>query len=444
MMQLQIRSMRTWAVLGHPTALTWNLPAASATLTDTGTCTAEGDLSDCAGEWAYLAGHLYVIAKAAPKDGRSTLTLALPETAFARTLVYGGNGSEYYGDFIAARLASDFAEQGDAAYAMPYLTVSYSDHTSFAMNVVKNDAYDFLELLQAASDALVELRFTPSATGLAVHVAPRSTAERQLYTSDNRTQLVSYSATRSLVTKATVRQLARAKDSAGNETVTVKASRVYYWHADGTWDTTAPDPRIPGAWAIADVDEKHTLDEGAAGAFSNNTAGYKLELATTRELSLGDRATVNHRGRVITGVVTRVSFQNGDTRLRVLIGSLPTTLTEKVSAGKTATGGAAALYYSPDQIDSLLNGLLSVTTVQSSNVSVANNSNTGWQDISISRSGYTAVAVAGWYVSGSVRVHPFGCVLWNNNTTVRWGVTNQSGVDVTVQFHALVLWRKNN
>lgn len=441
-MQLQIRSLRTWAVLGHPTALTWNLPAASATLTDTGTCTVEGDFSDYAGEWAYLSGHLYVIAKAAPKDGRSTLTLALPETAFARTLVYGGNGSEYWGDFIAARLASDFADQDDAAYAMPYLSVTNSDHSSFAMNVVKNDAYDFLALLQTASDAGVELRFSPSSTGLAVHVAPRSTVERQLYTSDNRTRLISYSATRSTVAKATVRQLARAKDSAGNETVTVKASRVYYWRADGTWDTTAPDPRIPGAWAIADVDEKHTLDEGAASAFANNTAGYKLELATTRTLSLGDRVTVNHRGRVISGIVTRLSYQNGDTRQRVLIGSLPTTLTEKVSASKTTTGGAAALYYSPDQIDALLNGLISTTTIQSGTVSVAANSASAWQDTSISRSGYTAVAVTDCYFTGSATCFLVGAFL--NGSAVRWRATNTAASQASIVFHARVVWRKNN
>ena len=330
-MELWIRSLKSFASICRVSALSYDLPIDSVDLSAAGSVVVSGILEDYTDNWAVIAGHLYVISKSSAKAGKTTLSLALPEAAFSRALVYTGSGSETYGSFISATLQREWIAQPDDAYALPYLSVSNSDTTSFSFPVGNGEIYKFLDVLQSAAEVGIRLRFTTRHDGVAVAIAKEPTASHTVFTEDGHTTVRNCTVSRNVIAKVTVRQVQKTTRD-GVTTRTLLGTGVYYWHPNGTVSTSPPSPRIPGSWTTVEIDEKQTLTEGAAKATAKNIASYKIEFWSDRVFSLRDDITIRIHSNTYRGAVAHKGIQFGRTQTLYRIGSLPTTLTEQLSA----------------------------------------------------------------------------------------------------------------
>lgn len=338
-MDIWIRSVRTWAHLDRRRAASWSAPVFSSG-SDAGTITVPGETNDYTGDWLICDGRLYTIKSCSPKNGVTQISVQLPEQAFARQLRYSGSGAERFGTFLASILQTEYIDQTDDMYSMPYLSVSSLDTTAFAFPVAGGEVYTLLQIIRLAAASGVYLTWTPSISGLAVQIASRESTVHHLFFSSGHEQLITQTYTSSVVAKATVRQT--QTDRTTGE-VTVLDSATYYWHTDGTFSTTPPDPRIPGTWVLTDVNEKKTLEEGAAAAFGRNTQAYKIEFYSDREMQLNDLVLCRIGELVVQGYVTFARRSSADSRIFYRAGDAATTLTEKV--GALGSRGSATVVY---------------------------------------------------------------------------------------------------
>lgn len=327
-MYLWIRSMKSWTHLARLNALQYDVPVET-TGSDTGTIVVDGETNDYTGEWGILDGHLLYIKSCTPKVGSTTLSVMAPERAFTRSLWYTGDGTETYGGFIYDTLDSEYRQQADAMYAMPYLSLSNTDTTAFSFPVAENEVFTLCDIIQAAKNAGVYITWHPDHEKLSAAIAPRGASQHNVLFSSSHHQIKSQSYNSSLIVKATIRQVKKEDD-----TITVLDTGTFYWHEDGSISTTAPTVRIPGEWKLADVDENKTLLEGAQEAMADNTTSYKIEFFSDRDYKLGDDLCFRIRGILTRGKVTMIRVKSGDDRRLYRAGSAAVTLTEKIEKMK--------------------------------------------------------------------------------------------------------------
>lgn len=318
------RSLDSWAHLAAPDVLSYSAPLFSVSK-KTGTVTVAGEDPRLAGCWAILDGRLFYAQKASPSGGATAVTLAKPIYAFARDLVYTGDGTEDLEDFIAAELTANWIEQEDEMFAMPYLSVTAGGTTPADMAFSNNAVYAFTEVLELAEEMGLGFTWEMTSSGLDLTVAPRTPEKHNLFFNDGHSQLRSVSVTTTTVAKVTARRI-----TVEDDVITVTFEKDFYWQADGTVSDTEPSPRIPGTWAIVSVtDEDIDLDVAAEEAMSGNSSTVKIVFSSDREFSLGDSITCRVNGEIITATVTSAVITSADPRIQYELGDLPTTLTEK-------------------------------------------------------------------------------------------------------------------
>lgn len=83
------------------------------------------------GKWLLAAGTLLTIDRITPGDERTEIRCLPAYKAFDAYVVYGAAGTSTEA-YIAAQLKTQYVEQTDAVYAMPYLRISYSAGNGFA------------------------------------------------------------------------------------------------------------------------------------------------------------------------------------------------------------------------------------------------------------------------------------------------------------------------
>lgn len=335
-MDVWIRTAADWSHRLRLRLLSWETPLFSSD-DDKGSLVVPGEFDDLTGEWAVVDGRVFLVDSCSPKNGSTTLKILLPEAAFGRTLRYSGDGAEAYGTFIAAALTAEYIAQSDPVYAMPYLSVSSLDTTGFLFPVVSGETYTLRDIIDQAAAAGVFCTWTPSLSGISVSIAARAEVEYTLFAGDGHTQIVSQTYTRSIVAKADVRSIEQDRDTGE---ITVLDSGTYYWHADGTVDTTPPNPRIKGEWVKVDVTGDTTLLDGAVSAMASNAEAYKLEFYSDKVLQLGDTVVCRFGDILARGTVSYARTGSKDRRTFYRAGQASTTLTEKVGGNGKKRGGS--------------------------------------------------------------------------------------------------------
>jgi len=462
-MTVWIRSVLDWSHLAKLPAVSWDLPLWSDSPKDTGSVTVVGETKDFTGDWAVLDGRPFLIKSCAPSKGQTRMELQLPENVFARQLRYAGSGTEQYGTFIAAKIGSEYVSQTDSMYALPYLTVSSSDTTSFVFPVDTGELYTLLDIITDAMTAEVYLTWTASATGITIVIDDRAAADHTLFFDDGHTQLSAQTYTAKVIAKAGVRLLQETNDGV----VSVVASGTYYWHSDGTVSATAPSPRIAGEWIQIDAgydsesgeSTSTQLLKAATEAMAGNTLAYKLEFYSDRVYQLGDILTCRIGEIVTRAVLTYAKRSSRDNRIFYRAGRAVLTLTDILRqqdeeekktgaklAGKSSSGHTHDnRYYTETEVKDILNDHLSVTSVSASAV-VSGSSSSGELTKAISRTGYTAIGIVGYSLAGDRTTF---CILARayiySGSSIRYILrnthTSATGSDSTITFN--VLWRKN-
>lgn len=334
------RTLNTWEHIDQRDVISWSVPLYAAS-NKNGTVKVAGaspELADC---WAILDGRLFYVEKAAPSDGATTLTLRKPIYAFARDLVYTGNGTEELGSFIAAQLSAEWISQADEMYAMPYLSVSSSGATNADLGLNYNQVYGFMDILLLAEEMGLEFTFSLAAHSVSLAISPRSTSDHVVMFDGSDSQLVSASLTQSLVARVTVRRIT-VTDA---DVIAVDETEDYYWHSDGSITTTPPSPRLAGRWAVVSVDNSDiSLLDAAQEAMAGNNAAIRVTFYSERVFSLGDRISCRINGQTVTAAITSCVVSNADPRYLYELGALPTTLTEKLEARETTSEEQSVTY----------------------------------------------------------------------------------------------------
>lgn len=326
-MKCFFRSLSTWEHLAAPDVADYTAVLYAAAK-KTGSVKVAGEDPNLSGCWAVLDGSLYYAQKAAPSGGYTTVTLAKPIYAFSRDVVYSGDGTEDLEDFIACEIQTNWIEQTDLPFAMPYLTVSPVGTTAADLAFTDNQVYAFTEILELAEEMGIAFTWAMTSESLTLHIQKRVPSAHNIFFNDGHSQLQSVSVAEQCVSKVTCRRI-----SVEDDVITVGAVKTFFWHSDGTITETPPSPRIPGTWSVVSVtDDDIDLDVAAAEAMAGNNSTVRIVFASDRVLGLGDMITCRVNEKVITAAVTMATGRRGDPRIVYELGSLPTTLTEKYEA----------------------------------------------------------------------------------------------------------------
>ena len=270
------------------------------------------------GDWLYLAGRLWLISQIKPAEGRTTLTLKTPENAFDRKTEYSGSAASI-GAFIKAKLESEYKNQTDIKYALPYLEIENVDNTAFVEPVTEGGLFGLADYIKSARRSGVWCDFSISGTKLKISISTRAPGTHSLIFNSGRAQLISRSFSRSVTEKVTVYpEGGTAQD--------------FYLLQDGSISAAAPAERLEGEWVkIAAKADAIPLDL-AAEEFAKNVSSYKIEFYSDRLYELFDRVRLRFDDGVFAADITARRISSADRRYYYRCGNLPVTLTEKLQA----------------------------------------------------------------------------------------------------------------
>lgn len=317
-MKLYIKEYLTFRTVASYDALSFSVTP-DALAAATGTVSVLGELSrTCAPGWAVLSGAVYFITEVSPKDGRTLVKLADPVSAFDRELPFDYDGEETVGEFIAGALAVGWINEDDPAYALPFLSVSYSDTTPFFTPDVDDHGLWRLDdyARRARAEYGVALRFSPEGDALAVSIVKTVAAVAAVVFNDGHSQLDSAAFSRGGPAKVTAVQ--------GDERTN------WYLAANGSFSTTVPAERAAGTWTTIHLSDSDVPEEKVAQEFAKHAESHKLSFWSDRQLAAGDRVTFRLNGEVVSGVISAVTLNSGDSRFYYTSGELATTAAEKL------------------------------------------------------------------------------------------------------------------
>ena len=315
------RSLQDWSHLAQADAISWDVPIYSAN-DQNGTLSIVGESPDLTRCWCVLDGRLYYVENSEPSNGQTNLTLRLPFHAFARDLVYTGNGTEELGAFLTDTITTEFISQADTTYAMPYLTVSASGSTNADLSYIPGEVFPFLDIFLLGLEKGLGYSFATSSSGVALTIAPIVTASHNLFW-DNVSELKKATVSKELVSKVTVRRVV-VSDSA----ITTDSSEDYYWHEDGTISTSSSS--IHGTWSVVSVEDADIpLLTAAQEAMRGNNEAWKIDFMSDNAYNMGDSLTCSIYGDKVTAKITSCFVSRSDPRFAYELGDMPTTLTAK-------------------------------------------------------------------------------------------------------------------
>ena len=103
----------------------------------------------------------------------------------------------------------------------------------------------------------------------------------------------------------------------------------WYLQEDGSVEQTPPQERLHGQWTTVEISGDKLPQEAAQEAMDNNTAGYKIELYTTRtDLHLGDTAMLRSGGLTRSIKLSACIASSADSRRKIKCGTLAATLSD--------------------------------------------------------------------------------------------------------------------
>lgn len=295
----------------------------------TGTVTVAGELTqDYTGEWLVLGEYLLYIVSVAPANNFTELVVGDPFTAFSRVVAYTEPTSYYLGEYIKAFAESEYINQGDPYFDMPYLTVTNSDTTEFA-HVAPNDGLTSLEMVirdAMAKGVLITVSFNEDSLTLAISTG--STTRQTVVLGDGRSELREETYNRQLISKVTVIS-------------ELGYPHYYYKTLTGEITTTAPVNRPRGEWVTVQQGADNLLDT-AKEAFAASIDSHKIAFYSTLELPMGQPLLVRLKGKVYETQVTYIGIQSYDSRFLYECGEAVSTLTGRVAELGRAVAGAVA------------------------------------------------------------------------------------------------------
>ena len=186
----------------------------------------------------------------------------------------------------------------------------------FTFPVESGKLYALSDIWTAAEKAGVRFVFSTAPEALTLTVETGEPKTVNLFSGNAGVIVSSQQWSSSVVAKVTVRPEGGTPED-------------WYLQEDGSVAQTPPLERLHGQWTTVEISGDKPPQEAAQEAMDNNTAGYKIELHTTRtDLQLGDTAMLRSGGLTRSIKLSACIASSADSRRKIKCGTLAATLSD--------------------------------------------------------------------------------------------------------------------
>ena len=284
--------------------------------------------------------HLYLITESSPNDEQTKFKVTDPAEAFDREIVYQATEPTTYGAFIASVLTAQYINCPDAAYMMPFISVSNTDTTPFIMPELNEGRYKLNDIIRLARLAGVKVDFAVSgdySETMKITISPPETAVQNIFISDGKHQINNETYTRDVTAKVTVAIKTETQSGTDEEPIVSYEYMDFYLSTAGEISTTPPAQRAAGRWLYTDIGHEDGTGKDAENAllaaqeiFDKNINSHNISFFSKLDYPLATAVNLRIGNKVYKTTITRVSISNTDERKLYQCGELPVTLTAVV------------------------------------------------------------------------------------------------------------------
>lgn len=293
-----------------------------------------GVLLDDLYNWILIDNLLFWLAVVSPEEENTVLTLEPIWRAFDRMLYYDGTEYDTVGAYISAVLQSEYIDQTDEEYAMPYLNIVDYDETEFEPPT--DDTYQLFHFTEYLEDLIfdekikIQAQYERHFINLVIqNVMPIS---RTVVFNDGHTLYESAAFSDEIIGKVTTLLITKTVETVDDEeveTVDVESTD-YYVDPEGNV-TTEPGERVIGRWVTVSLYDDDDPLVQAEEQFKNNKNSYKIEWASDKDYNVGDTCRFKMGdGSVFNGTIIHKARRDSDDLFHYQSGTLATKLTDKL------------------------------------------------------------------------------------------------------------------
>lgn len=341
-MDFYIKDGKTWRTKKRVEAHRWSLCHADELIGSStiGYYTGDADMVAKVGDVVISGDFLGIVTSVQADGGEVTVTCGTVDELFNRDVVTVPTGNTL-GDQLASLITTDFVNQPDEHYALPFISVTVQPDTASVSvrDLIGDDnpIYNVRDVIKAAwMQYRVMMIAKAKSDGLELTIKVADDTHHNIVMDDGRHQLVSRTYGDHIVEKVTV--IAYNRDDA------LIGTTDYYYHANGEILQTPAEKRMPGAWETVSVSYSEDREDQpplaevmlseAKKEMADNIKDHTVEIKTDRVYNFGDRVSVRFAsGEVLDTRVTAIYTEKGDSRNLYRLGTLPVTLSQKIMRG---------------------------------------------------------------------------------------------------------------
>ena len=284
------------------------------------------------GSWLVLDGLVFYIADVKPDPGQVSLTLVSPLDAFERPVEFFAQPNDQtVGGFIADQMRQHWMSCDDSAYAMPYLLVSNSDTTPFALPELDNSScfrlQEYCRLMRKSYRTAVH--FENGGSSLICKISTAPVVRKNIFFNDGKSQLqkVTYSTT-GLAKVTAIHDIDTGDRSESGDPVYVRERTDWYLSESGEISLLIPAQRTSGQWGTVYIRGADDVKAKVTEAFAKNKKSHKLEFYSTLDLNVQSECVFQVYGEVLKSYISYKQKSSKDKRYFYKSGELATTASE--------------------------------------------------------------------------------------------------------------------
>jgi hypothetical protein len=341
-MDFYIKDGKTWRTKKRVEAHRWNLCHADELVGSSTIAfyTGDADMVAKVGDVVISGDFLGVVTSVQADGGEVTVTCGTVDELFNRDVAAVTSGGTI-GDQLMYLIVSDFVNQPDEHYALPFVSITVKENTPAVSvrDLIGDDdqIYNVRDVIKAAwMQYRVLMTAKAKSDGLELTIRSADDTHHNIVMDDGRHQLVSRTYGDHIVEKVTV--LAYNRDDV------LIGTADYYYHASGEILQTPAEKRMPGAWKTVSVSYSEDREDqppladvmlsAAKKEMADNIKDHTVEIKTDKLYNFGDRVSVRFSsGEVLDTRVTAIYTEKGDSRKHYRLGTLPVTLSQKIMRG---------------------------------------------------------------------------------------------------------------
>lgn len=273
-----------------------------------------------AGDFVYIDGGIFfgVINSIEPDYGRTTLQCGQPVTLFSRNMFYTDQSFQYLEDYLAKLITDNFINCSDPFYAIPYLSVQATTHTTATMkpDLDENNIYSIMSYASKMRRLYnIFLEWTISRNSINVTIASRTMSQKNIDFTNPSYKILTQDFSDSSISKIT--------------SYCVENSQYQDWvlQNDGTITNTISNTnRKYGEWVPLVVQNAADVTDSVRDLFFQTEYSHNIEFSAYKRsgFSLYDRLLIKLNGSIFSSYISGIKFQKNSNASTITCGELQT------------------------------------------------------------------------------------------------------------------------